>query len=397
VCYWPAVPAATAADVTALAAAAPPPAAPGAAAAPPPPPAIEVGLEADSGHLVAIAVRGGPGAVGDPAAGGPERVSGSPNSARLPLDLRELDVEAALLRAAEANAALQLGSPGCAATWPRLRGHQAARVARSAGAQVSTPGAHFAPVPPVLTRQHCQAASSLDVRGSLCSRRADRRPAHLRVAACTLRRPRLSRARAMSRAGMRAGALEAVIRRKGHIVGNAGAARLVLPPLPPPPAAAGAGAHAGKGGGARADAAGPASRDPGAGTAPAPDERGGAAAAAGAGGPALELLRGEERLLVVTVHLRTGRLLLAAGAAQGAEVGAECTAALRKARPAVPHLRAPQSPSGRSGGALAGRRRQVAAPLLAACAPRCPPRGAGRTPPAPHLHPCSQGAGSCFN
>jgi len=100
---------------------------------------------------------------------------------------------------------------------------------------------------------------------------------------------------------------------------------------------------------------------------------------------------------VVTVHLRTGRLLLAAGAAQGAEVGAECTAALRKARPAVPHLRAPQSPSGRSGGALAGRRRQVAAPVLAACAPRCPPRGAGRTAPAPHLHPCSQGAGSCFN
>ena len=37
----------------------------------------------------------------------------------------------------------------------------------------------------------------------------------------------------MSRAGTRAGALEAVIRRKGHIVGNAGAARLVLPPDTP--------------------------------------------------------------------------------------------------------------------------------------------------------------------
>jgi hypothetical protein len=117
--------------------------------------------------------------------------------------------------------------------------------------------------------------------------------------------------------------------------------------LPPPPAAAeGAGTRADEGGASAGAAAGPAAGDPAAGTAPAPDERGGAATSAGAGGPALELLRGEERLLVVTVHLRTGRLLLAAGAAQGAEVGAECTAALRKARPAVPHLGDPQSPIG---------------------------------------------------
>ncbi len=47
-------------------------------------------------------------------------------------------------------------------------------------------------------------------------------------------------------------------------------------------------------------------------------------------GPTLELRRGSERLLVVSVHLRTGQLLLATGAAQAAEVGAEIAAALRK-------------------------------------------------------------------
>lgn len=56
------------------------------------------------------------------------------------------------------------------------------------------------------------------------------------------------------------------------------------------------------------------------------------AAGGAAGGPALELSRGGERLLVVSVHLRTGKLLLAAGAEQAAEVGADIAAALRKVR-----------------------------------------------------------------
>lgn len=46
----------------------------------------------------------------------------------------------------------------------------------------------------------------------------------------------------------------------------------------------------------------------------------------------LELLRGGERLLVVSVHLCTGALLLAIGGAQEAEVGADMASALRKAR-----------------------------------------------------------------
>ncbi|KAK9826373.1 hypothetical protein WJX81_004551 [Elliptochloris bilobata] len=179
VCFWPAAAAVTPADVAALAASAPPPPQPGAPAPlPPPPPAIEVGLSAADGHL------------------------------RLPLDLAEVDVEAALLRAAASHAALQLA------------------------------------------------------------------------------------------------ALEAVLRRKGHIAAN----------------------H-------------------------------------GAGGPALELLRGGERLLVVSVHLRTGALLLATGAAQAAEVGADIAAALRKEeeRLAAVAAEARARPAGAGGPARAAAERCAAA------------------------------------
>jgi hypothetical protein len=190
VCYWPAVPAATAADVAALAAAAPLPAAPCAAAAPPPPPAIEVGLEAGSGHLVAIAVRGGTGAAGEAAAGSSGNpTTGNPNSAALPLDLRELDVEAALLRAAEANAALQLGAPVCAATRPGARGSPGRGAVRRPG----VPAQPALRCPRALKGVFCTRSQPTALSGSRLSRRArqpllqraDLRLAHLRVTACT--------------------------------------------------------------------------------------------------------------------------------------------------------------------------------------------------------------------
>lgn len=124
--------------MAALAAAAAPLPEPGAPVPPPPPPpAIEVGLSAADGRLVAIIAPSDPSPVSDPslnpklgrsngiagaevgkegsggAAGGPgtAAAAAAAGAVRLPLDLREFDVEGALLRAAASNAALQLGAP----------------------------------------------------------------------------------------------------------------------------------------------------------------------------------------------------------------------------------------------------------------------------------------------
>lgn len=111
-----------------------------------------------------------------------------------------------------------------------------------------------------------------------------------------------------------------MLRRKGQMVANHGAVRLVLPDAAAHPSSP--------------DLPGLAEQPAQSSAPPRAGEEGPPAAAA-VGGPVLELLRSGERLLVVSVHLRTGALLLALGGAQDAEVGADMATALRKARARV--------------------------------------------------------------